>query len=253
MEKNASSSSDTSDIENLFITNYVYPSWFTERNYTFYKKLSERLDKLCYVHSQSAKHFDKLNKKIKIPSIAITALSSMLSFLSSSQYVGSNAIPGFAISVGILTSIAALLQSISHAYNFNTKSEAHRIAADEYNELRTKVQFEMEMPNEKDFVNKLEKKMITIQNKCKYYPPQFIIEAYDETHSGGSNKKAIIPGYKNSNSVNYFGEAELFPIENSIEDYNVNSIKDSIENREEITISIENGIGEDIGENIRTI
>ena len=46
-----------------------------------------------------------------------------------------------------------------------------RKAADSYDKLITKVQFEIEEPNEKDFLLKMEEKILNIKNECKYLPP----------------------------------------------------------------------------------
>ena len=58
--------------------------------------------------------------------------------------------------------------------------EAHRAAAEEYNKMIIRLKFEMEMPNEEDFTDKLETEIIDIQNKCKYFPPQHIVSQYDK-------------------------------------------------------------------------
>ena len=39
----------------------------------------------------------------------------------------------------------------------------------------------MEMPNEEDFVDKLEKEILDIQNKCNYFVPQFVVDEW-RTH-----------------------------------------------------------------------
>ena len=36
----------------------------------------------------------------------------------------------------------------------------------------------MDMPNEEDFVDKLEKEILDIQNKCNYFVPQFIVDEW---------------------------------------------------------------------------
>ena len=75
---------------------------------------------------------------------------------------------------------ATLLQSLGSAYRFSAKEEAHRHAAEEYNKLGVKIRFEIEMPNEEDFTDKLEMEILDIQNKCRYFAPQFIIEKYSK-------------------------------------------------------------------------
>ena len=51
-------------VERKFIAEYVYPNWFTEKKYQFYKKMLKRLKQLRYVHSQSAEYYERMNFKI---------------------------------------------------------------------------------------------------------------------------------------------------------------------------------------------
>ena len=117
------------------------------------------------------------------PSVCITAFSSIASFLTTSTIVSNNMKTGLSISVGVFASVSTLLQSISSSCNYSTKSELHRTATEEYDKLITKINFEIEMPNEKDFIEQMENKILDIQNKCKYIPPQFIIDEYDKQHN----------------------------------------------------------------------
>ena len=73
-----------------------------------------------------------------------------------------------------------MMQSLASALQFSAKVEAHRAAAEEYNKIIIRLKFEMEMPNEEDFTDKLETEIIDIQNKCKYFPPQHIVTQYDK-------------------------------------------------------------------------
>lgn len=154
-------------------------SWFTEKHYNFYKKKLEHLQKLRYIHSESAAYYDRLHLKIYGPSIIITSISGIGSFLSSSTLFSSNVQTGIAIGVGVLTSISAMIQSLASAVDYSTKAKIHREAGEEYDKLITRIEFEMEMPNEKEFANDLESLILDIQNKCTYAPPKHIVEGYE--------------------------------------------------------------------------
>ena len=173
------SSSSTSSIIRNFPKQYVYPDWFTKKKYQFYEKMLERLEKLSYVHTNSAEYYSKLSLRIFGPSIAITALSSIASFLSTADFVESELKNGFAVTVGVFASISTMMQSLASAMQFSAKVESHRAAAEEYNKLIIRLKFEMEMPNEEDFTDTMEMKILDVQNKCNYFPPQFIIKQYD--------------------------------------------------------------------------
>jgi hypothetical protein len=162
----------------------VYPDWVTKKHYKFFRRLQKRLLKLKYIHSNAATYFDKLNFYIFAPSITITAISSIGSFLSTASFIAEDTQNVFGISVGILASGSAMLQSLASACKYNVKAESHRAAADEYDRLLTRLQFEMEMPNEENFMDDFEKEILDVQNKCKYFPPQFIIDKYPGESDG---------------------------------------------------------------------
>ena len=139
-----------------------------------------RLVKLSKIHSEASLHYDKLEKYIFGPSVRISCLSRIASFLSTSNFVSNDTQNVFGISVGILASISTLLQSLGSAFRFSAKEEAHRQTAEQYNKLIVKVKFEMEMPNEEDFTDKLEQEILDIQNKCNYFVPQFILDKHEK-------------------------------------------------------------------------
>jgi hypothetical protein len=178
------SSSNSSHVTRIFSKTYVYPDWVTKKHYKFFRRLQKRLLKLKYIHSNAATYFDKLNFYIFAPSITITAISSIGSFLSTASFIAEDTQNIFGISVGVLASGSAMLQSLASACKYNVKAESHRAAADEYDRLLTRLQFEMEMPNEENFMDDFEKEILDVQNKCKYFPPQFIIDRYPGESDG---------------------------------------------------------------------
>ena len=141
----------------------------------------DRLQELKWIHARSAQYYDKMNNIFVIPTILITSFSGMASFLSTSAMVSEDSKTTFGISVGIMASVSSLLQSMSSAYKFSTKAEMHRTAAEEYNKLLVKISFEMADPNEEDFIETLEQKLLEIQNNCKYFPPQHICDRYSKS------------------------------------------------------------------------
>ena len=149
-----SSNSSLKKIENT----YNYPLWYNKKKHEFYRNLYKRIKLLIIIHSESSQYYSKLEKYIFGPSILITCLSSIASFLSTSQFIHSKMQTIFGISVGVLASLSSLLQSVGSAYRFSAKQEGHRVAAEEYNKLCVKLKFEMEMPNEENFIDRIERK-----------------------------------------------------------------------------------------------
>ena len=199
-----------SDISNsLFSDNYQYPEWFNKKKYVFYNKILERLQRLSHLHSRASQYYEKMNFYIFGPSITITALSGIASFLSTSQYISQGAQNGFGIGVGIVASISSVLQSLAGACQYSAKKEAHRTVAEQYNNLIISIKFEIEMPNEENFTDKLEIQILDIQSKCNYFVPQFIIEEYDKkknkntiiTHKQTSQENIIEASLNNDNLI----------------------------------------------------
>ncbi len=164
--------------DDLFENTYKFPDWYNKKQYLFYNENLKRLKKLRYLHAQSSQYYDKLNNYLLGPAIGITALSGIASFLSTSSFVGDGAKNGFGIGVGIIASLSSVLQSIGGACQFGAKKEAHRTVSEQYNNLIIRLKFELEMPNEVDFLENLEKEILDIQAKCNYFVPQFIIDDY---------------------------------------------------------------------------
>jgi hypothetical protein len=173
-----SSASSESSISRVFQEKFVYPKWVTKQKYKFYEKLEDRLKKLRYVHSRSAEHYEKMNVYIFGPSITITALSGIASFLSTSDFIDADARNGLGVTVGVLASISSMLQAVASASKYHAKIESHRSAAEQFNTLLTRLRFEMELPNEENFTDEIEKQIIEIKNKCNFFSPQFIIDEY---------------------------------------------------------------------------
>lgn len=176
----------TTPIKNLK-DDYEYPEWYNRKKFLFYKKIYKRLKTLVEIHSVSSNYYSKLDKYISVPAIMITCFSGIGSFMSTSEFIDNKTQNIFGISVGIMASFSALIQSVSSTCRFNAKEDAHRQAAEEYNKLSVKVKFEMEMPNEIDFQDTLETSILDVQNKCKYFAPQFIIDKYTKQKICSSN------------------------------------------------------------------
>ena len=194
--------------DSLFLNVYQYPGWFNKKKYIFYNKILERLIRLSSIHTKASLYYEKMNFKIFAPSITITALSGIASFLSTSQYVSEGVQNGFGIGVGIVASISSVLQALAGACQYSAKKEAHRTVAEQYNNLIISVKFEIEIPNEEDFTDKLEAQILDIQNKCNYFVPQFIVDEYDKQYkenkkSHNSLKKSTISTHSTfSNPIN---------------------------------------------------
>jgi hypothetical protein len=151
----------------------------TEQKIKFLESINNQIKKNRYLHNRSSEYYGQLHNYIFLPSVFITGISTIFAFLSTSQFIDIEEQSIFAIIVGVLSSISTVLQSLSGAYKFSNKSELHRNAAEEFNNLQIKVKFEKDKEeNNKEFLNNLEIELLDITKKCKYLPPQFIIASW---------------------------------------------------------------------------
>ena len=145
--------------------------------------LNELIEKIIFkkkTHNLAAQYYEKKSRYIVIPTIVITSISGIGSFLSTSNIFNDQQKLIISISVGVFGSLASLLQTCQSNLKFDTKAEMFRNAAEQYENLLTKINFEKINPNEKDFINKLEKKILEIQNNCKYFPPSSILNKFSK-------------------------------------------------------------------------
>lgn len=158
--------------------NYSYPPWYTKKRHDFYLKLLLRLKKYRYIHSRSSEYYGKLAYKYYKITLSLTALSSILSFLSTSNFIDAEAQTAVGISVGILAAISTMLQTLANTTVNEVEIEHHKINANEFTRLIENTTFELLMPNKECFVDDIECKIFELLSKCKYTPPHFILKEW---------------------------------------------------------------------------
>lgn len=150
------------------------------------KQFHKRIMKERFINNQASVYYSSQNSKFVIPGILITGISSVASFMATSDVAGDTLKTAFSIGVGILTAGATILQSISSSFGFQTRADNFQKAADLYDTLLTKIEFEICNPNEdfNEFCNSLEASILDIKNNCKYLPPLFINKLWDANKEG---------------------------------------------------------------------
>ena len=150
----------------------------SERSKHFLTEYIDRLEELKWIHSRSSEYYERRNLAITIPSILLTSLSGIMSFMSTSSGVSQKFQYISSITVGIIAAISSLVQALSSTLQFGTKSELHRDVADRYEKIITSIKFEFVDHSDENFIEELEKQIIEVQNMCKYFPPMFFYEEY---------------------------------------------------------------------------
>lgn len=145
-------------------------------------KFYKRLKKERFVNNQSSQFYSNLGNRFVIPGIIITGLSSVVSFLATSSMLDEDEKQGCGVTVGVLTAVATIIQSMSASFGFQLKKDAFATSADTYDSLITQVEFEICNPNEdfSEFCNNLEENILKIKKDCKYLPPLHIHELWQK-------------------------------------------------------------------------
>ena len=157
---------------------YTYPQWYTKRRHDYNLKFLLKLKKYRYIHSRSSEYYGKLSYKYYKITLFLTALSSILSFLSTSNFINTDAQTAVGISVGILAAISTMLQTLANATVNDIEIEHHKINANELTRLIESATFEIIMPNEECFADRFDGQVSELLNKCKYTPPHFILKEW---------------------------------------------------------------------------
>lgn len=129
-----------------------------------------KLENLEKKYQKSANYFNRLNNFLTLPAIILTSLSSIFSFLSTSEIVGKEKQNDFLLVVAIMTAISSLLQTIGGSCQFTVKKDKFSQAANEFDSLVDKINFEILEANEEDFLNTIEEEMKRIKDNCKFLP-----------------------------------------------------------------------------------
>lgn len=154
----------------------------TKRELQILDKFYSRLKKERFVNNQASTYYSSLNQKFVIPGIIITGISSVASFLATSDILDDSEKQAFSVGVGVMTAAATIIQSLSSSFGFAVKKDAFQTSADIYDSLLTKVEFEIYNPNEKfdEFCDNLETDILKIKSDCKYLPPLHIYDLWKQ-------------------------------------------------------------------------
>ena len=103
-------------------------------------KIYESLEKYCNLKRQThwmcARHYACMDKYFSVPSIVLSSLSGIGSFLASIAYFEEYSTV-FSVSVGVMASITTLFQSFSNAFEYSTRAEAHQNATEAFDQIIT--------------------------------------------------------------------------------------------------------------------
>lgn len=142
----------------------------TESTPLLLEPLFERIRNIRDKYNKSAKYYNKMNWYLNLPAIVVSSACSVLSFVSTSNIIPSEAKIKVIFATGVLTAIVSLLQTLNSAGEFSLKKSKFIEATSEIDALVDKIFFEMQHHDEEDFINIVEEELRKIKINCKYLP-----------------------------------------------------------------------------------
>lgn len=145
-------------------------------------KFRKRLDKEKYINNYASNYYGNMHNRFSIPGIIVSGVSSVASFLATSDMMSDTGKTVISIGVGILAAGSTIIYSIANSYGFQSRRDSFQMSADAYDDLITRIEFEIVNPNEdfNEFCNSLESQILKIKSDCKYLPPLFIYKMYED-------------------------------------------------------------------------
>jgi len=162
--------------------NQAQPAWVNNRvlnNYDYFIRL---LTKKLFVYNKTGNYYGTMNMYLVVPSLCITTMTSIFSFLSNSDMFNDDTQKILITIVGISSIFSTMMQSLGGAFGYSTKKEMFLQAADEYDKILMKIQFEKNNPNEENFLDIIEKEITKIEEMCKYLPPNWIVKEWEDNN-----------------------------------------------------------------------
>lgn len=136
-------------------------------------------------HYMAATYYKKMHRLFVIPSIFITALSGILSFLASSSNMTSDDQFKINVTVGSVSALSTIIQGLSTNFGYGTMADAHQNAVESYDQLLNKVKFQRLQALEADgetagseWLKEIEKQITETKQRCKYIIPSWVERRY---------------------------------------------------------------------------
>ena len=133
-------------------------------------KLLEQSKKLENKYYHSFTYYSCVNNLLIVPSIFLTSVASIFSFLSTSTFVNKQDQNFYLLMVAIITAASTLMQTISGSCKYSVKRDQFNQAANDFNSLVDRISFEILEENEQDFIISVEEEIKRIKENCKYLP-----------------------------------------------------------------------------------
>lgn len=148
----------------------------------FYTRIRDRITRDRDIHVISAQHYHRQYVYMTIPVVLLTTMGSIVSFVYSTALVHDDRTRSLlSVSVGVMGIMSTMIQSVQATMAFGVRAKAFESAARQYDLLIVQLTFEIEDPDEVDFIKTIEQRLIDIRAQCEFYPPTRLVTAYDDS------------------------------------------------------------------------
>lgn len=155
---------------------------FAQRNSNRSQIINDLIEKYSTeskMHMYSASYYSIFYYLYLIPSSILIAAASIISFLISSEQFDEKTVKWMAISVGIIGIVIAFMYTLLNGLYIQTKKEAFKLSHNDYEDVLTNLRFYLyDNTNISVVLQKIEKKILKIKNRNKYYIPVIIYRIY---------------------------------------------------------------------------
>ena len=136
-----------------------------------YNNILNRCKEAYKIHVISKEYYEFYNNLIMIPSMLIGCSATIVS-----TYVSQDSSLYLNIILVVLNALSAFLITLGNFLKLSAKVENHRICADNYDNLITKINYENEYPDQETniFVQNIEKSILEIKKLNIYLAPSKI-------------------------------------------------------------------------------
>jgi hypothetical protein len=174
-----------------------------------------------WLHDRSQKKYSKLSNMINIPVIILSTVAGASSIGSESLFKGFELAP---VIIGIVSIIVGILSTLTSYFNFEKRSEGHRISSIQYYKVYNFIKIELSLPREQrtnvnDFLKLIREDLERLKEISPMVPDSVILEyrkKFDVSEYKEISKPEICNGLSSIEPFNEVIESKRHSVELNI-------------------------------------
>lgn len=145
----------------------------------YFVEQGEQAHGLSLLHKQSETLYSRRRTFIELPVIAISSITGFLSVGSSSMFAGQEMVSS--VSLGVLSLMVSVLQTIGTYFGWAKRAEGHRISSIQYARLHRHLKIEMGLPRDQrqspgDLLKYVRDTIDRLQETSPLLPPEVVAD-----------------------------------------------------------------------------